>query len=340
MAEIEKFMNIAIGDIEKIMNIETGDIEKLMTIEVPASGALWLGDRAMAYGGDTGSGDPSQTAKVEYLSIAAFTSGSWADHTEMGTGREEHACVSSGTRGINAGGIRVVSSSGTRYDSIEYVTISTPTGQTSDFGDLTVVRTRIAGLTNGILGLFPGGGSDYDNDIEQITIASAGDASDVGDLAESDASGSAASNATRGLYKYNLYNWAANNVIEYITISSPSSTTDFGDLTDNRVPDCLEDSTRVWFMGGYSNGSTSAAIDYVTVASTANAGDWGDLNEAKHSGSGTSSNAGRGVYLKGKISSTFKKDSSYFSLASTGDATDSDVDAQYDGANLDALSGN
>ena len=338
MAEAEKIMNIAIADIEKIMNIETGDIEKIMNIEVPASGAAWLGDRAMAYGGDRGTGDPRQESNVEYISIAAFTSGSWADHTEMGLGAEELACISSGTRGINAGGIRVVSSSGTRFDSIEYVTISTTTSQTSDFGDLTVVKTRLAGLTNSILGLFLGGGSDYSNMIEQITIASTGDSTDVGDLTESDGSGSAASNATRGLYKYNLFDWVANNVIEYVTISSPSSTTDFGDLTDNRVTDCCEDSTRVWFMGGY--GDVSAAIDYVTVASTGNGADWGDLNEAKHSGSGTSSNAGRGVYLKGKISTTFKKDSSYFSLASTGDATDSDVDAQYNGSNLDALSGN
>ena len=339
MAEAEKVMGVSTDDIEKIMGVETGDIEKVMGVEVP-SGALWLGDRAMAYGGDTGAGDPRQTAEVEYISIAAFTSGSWADHTEMGLGAEELACISSGTRGINAGGIRVVSSSGTRFDSIEYVTISTPTGQTTDFGDLTVVKTRLAGLTNGTLGLFLGGGSDYSDMIEQITIASTGDSTDVGDLSENDGSGSAASNATRGLYKYNIFSWVANNVIEYVTISSPSSTTDFGNLTDVRVPDCLEDSTRVWFMGGYSDAGLSAAIDYVTVASTGDGADWGDLNEAKSSGSGTSSNAGRGVYLKGAIYPAFKKDSSYFSLASTGDATDSDVDAQYSGSNLDALSGN
>jgi len=339
VAEIEKFMNIAIGDIEKIMNIETGDIEKVMGVEVPASGAAWLGDRAMAYGGDRGSGNPPETANVEYLSIAAFTSGSWADHTEMGLGAELLACVSSGTRGINAGGNRTLTGTTTRFNTIEYVTISTTTSQTSDFGDLTAVRNGLTGLSNGTLGLFPSGGAEYDYDIEQITIASAANASDVGDLAESDSDGCAASNATRGLYKYHVYNWAYNNVIEYITISSPSSTTDFGDLTDNRVPDSCEDSTRVWFMGGLLVGAVRMAeIDYVTVATTGNGADWGDLNVAKSGGGGTSNNAGRGVYIKG-YSSSITRDSSYFSLASTGDATDTDVDSQYYGNSLDAVSG-
>ncbi len=47
MAEIEKFMNIAIGDIEKIMNIEKGDIEKIMGVEVPASMTSYQGNREL-----------------------------------------------------------------------------------------------------------------------------------------------------------------------------------------------------------------------------------------------------------------------------------------------------
>ena len=50
MAEIEKFMNIAIGDIEKIMNIEKGDIEKIMGVEVPASMTSYQGNRGVAIG--------------------------------------------------------------------------------------------------------------------------------------------------------------------------------------------------------------------------------------------------------------------------------------------------
>ena len=205
MAEAEKVMGVSADDIEKIMGVEKGDIEKIMGVEVP-SGAAWLGDRAMAYGGNTGTGNPPETAKVEYISIAAFTSGSWADHTEMGLGAEHHACVSSGTRGINAGGNRTVSGTTTRFDSIEYVTIGSTAGQTSDFGDLTAVRNGLTGLSNGTVGLFIAGGADYDTDIEHITIASTGNASDVGDLDESDSEGCAASNATKGLYKYNVYN--------------------------------------------------------------------------------------------------------------------------------------
>ena len=87
---------------------------------------------------------------------------------------------------------------------IEHVTIAS-TSNTTDFGDLTVARGRVGGLSNGTRGVF-GNGMLYaggnNNTLDYITIASTGDATDFGDAAlgtESEGSGTAASNGHGGI---------------------------------------------------------------------------------------------------------------------------------------------
>jgi hypothetical protein len=85
-------------------------------------------------------------------------------------------------------------------------------------------------------GIFGGGtnGVAAQNVIDYVTISSAGDASDFGDLNVTRYYLSATSNGTndRGIFgggsPSNL------NVIEYVTISTPGNATDFGDLTEAR----------------------------------------------------------------------------------------------------------
>jgi hypothetical protein len=55
----------------------------------------------------------------------------------------------SGTRGLFGGGN---DSGGNPVDVMQYITIET-TGNTTDFGDLTVTRTQAIGLSNGHGGL-------------------------------------------------------------------------------------------------------------------------------------------------------------------------------------------
>ena len=65
---------------------------------------------------------------------------------------------------------------------LEYVT-SASTGNTTDFGDLSTTRDRVAGTSDNTRGVYGGGaGSGYFNVIDYITIASTGNTTDFGDL--------------------------------------------------------------------------------------------------------------------------------------------------------------
>ena len=57
------------------------------------------------------------------------------------------------------------------------------TGNAQDFGDLTVARWALAGMSNSTRGTFAGGATPSDkNEIDFITIASTGNAADFGDI--------------------------------------------------------------------------------------------------------------------------------------------------------------
>ena len=82
-----------------------------------------------------------------------------------------------------------------------------------------------------------GGGyvSSASNTIDYITIPTAGNATDFGDLTRSVYTHDATSNATneRGLFAGGQEG-SASNTIDYITINSAGNATDFGDLTSSR----------------------------------------------------------------------------------------------------------
>ena len=71
------------------------------------------------------------------------------------------------------------------------------------------------------------------NVIQYITIASAGNAQDFGDLSTTSGRVAACASPTRGVFGH-VANASASTVMEYITIGSTGNTTDFGDLTSSR----------------------------------------------------------------------------------------------------------
>ena len=121
---------------------------------------------------------------------------------------------------------------------IQYGEIAT-NGNATDFGDLTVVRGWPTGVSNNTRGVFAGGfvytapASNYYNQMDYITIASTGNATDFGDLV-SNMRSSGTSNKTRAIFMGGDTG-SASNVIQYIAIASTSNTTDFGDLTEARL---------------------------------------------------------------------------------------------------------
>lgn len=120
---------------------------------------------------------------LDYITID--TTGNSTDFGDLLATRTAHGAAASSTRMLIGGG--AVGGSGSSYysNSIEYVTIDT-TGNSIDFGDLTKVRGKVVGTSNGTKAFFIGGQntvSPYtDSGIDVVTIATTGNATDHGDL--------------------------------------------------------------------------------------------------------------------------------------------------------------
>ena len=172
-------------------------------------------------------------------------------------------------------------------------------------------------------GLFAGGYNGARiNNIEYITIDTAGNAIDFGDLTARRNSAGALASEIRAVFaggdsRNDGYNEYA-NVMDYVTIATTGNALDFGDLTvgGRYCAGGVNNATRGIF-GGRDDGVGENIIDYITIASTGNAINFGDLSVNRTNCYGLSSTT-RGVFLSG--SSTNVMD--YVTIASTGNATD------------------
>ena len=117
----------------------------------------------------------------------------------------------------------------------DFVTISSK-GNAVRFGDLTKARGALTGGSNAVRGLFCGGTDRMPGDIgvmntiDYVTIASAGNATNFGELTVARGFGAATSTQTRGLIGGMRYQPAVNNVLDYISIQTGGAAIDFGDL--------------------------------------------------------------------------------------------------------------
>lgn len=169
---------------------------------------------------------------------------------------------------------------------IDYVTIATP-GNATDFGDLIRNGENVtSSVSNGSRGIWAGGSwrdsannTAYNNEIQYITIANTGNATDFGDLVRAGSSHGACSDETRGI-------WAARNVggteyneMDFVTLATTGNANDFGNLTSarNHACSCSNGITGVWAGGG----NFSNIIDCVRIATIGNATDFGDLTVAR-----------------------------------------------------------
>jgi hypothetical protein len=131
------------------------------------------------------------------------------------------------------------------------------------------------------------------NVLDYITIASAGNATDFGDMATAMSAGYGESSEARGVRHNGTTDGSTpSNVIEYITIASTGNAADFGDATVARFTGgnaASGDGLRGVAMGGQTDGSTNSEVmDYVTIASTGNATDFGNLTVARRLAAGFS----------------------------------------------------
>jgi hypothetical protein len=213
---------------------------------------------------------------------------------------------------------------------IDYINIST-TGNATDFGDLTLARDQRNGFSSSTRGIFFGGynnvngGIDDENVIDYVTIATAGNAIDFGDMATAQYHTAGLANETRGVTggAYRHATGSTRDEIEYITIASTGNTTSFGTLTAARYGGAgSASSTRGLFnMGAASGGGQQSNIDYITIATTGNATSFGNRTIASPYHMASSSST-RSLCYGGAASGGTVNVIDYVTIATTGNATD------------------
>jgi hypothetical protein len=226
-------------------------------------------------------------------------------------------------RGVFGSGSTPTSLSTTNID---FINIST-TGNAVNFGILTEAKRVAKGFSSSIRGIIAGGYRDapantYTNVIEYITIASAGNSIDFGDLQSTKGSGAAFSSSTRGIYAG--AGGPTTNVIDYVQISTIGNSLDFGDLIIARenINGCSSP-TRGICGGGSPSPSVPpmlSSIEFLTISSKGNANTFGNLTESRRN-SGSCSNSTRGIFAGGNTPTNVNT-IDYITIASVGNAQD------------------
>ena len=256
-----------------------------------------------AGGAGAGGGQAGDSDTIQYITYASTSN--TTDFGNLPHATHYLTSVSNNVRGVISKG---KSTNGTTNE-IEYVTIQS-TGNTTDFGDLTTARREI---TNGntsskTRGIFAGGranGAAPQNTIDYITMASAGNATDFGDMTTVRGRGAGSSSETRtvmaGGFTDNAGSTSASsttiNVIDYITTASTGNATDFGDLSATRegLASGSSSTTSVFGGGNTAGGNGINVIESITIASTSNTTDFGDLSANKTTLACCASHAPSGV---------------------------------------------
>ncbi len=181
--------------------------------------------------------------KIDYFSFASNENAT--DFGDLYNGDDWMGSVQDLTRALFCGG-DTAPSPYARSNVIQYITVAT-TGDSQDFGDLTVRRSSVGGVSNNSRGVIGGGNqygtgpapsSMFSNVIDYVTIANTGNATDFGDLTEarnymstSGASGEGGRGAWGGGHPGSSSGYGYTNTIDYVTIANTGNATDYGDLS-------------------------------------------------------------------------------------------------------------
>ena len=201
----------------------------------------------------------------------------------------------------SANGIRGIFGNGTGYDAV-IQSINIPTGgDTTQFGTLSqgLYMGGGAGGASPTRGFFFGGRlspSGVVNNIEFVTFASGGAATNFGDLTVARRAIAAVTNNTRAVSCSG--DTPATNTMDYITMASEGNATDFGDIGSNRVTAQsgagTSNNLRGVTMGGFNSPNQfSTTMEYVNIDTTGNSFDFGYLTSSRvYTGSCSDSHGG------------------------------------------------
>ena len=187
-------------------------------------------------------------------------------------------------------------------------------------------------LDGGARGVFGGsytygpGTRQLANTIDFITIPSAGNAIDFGDLTETRGTGGAGASRTRGVWCGGDINPSPNktsNVVDFVTISSTGNAADFGDLTQKGGHGIavMSNQTRICAAGRNAQPGVYDIIDFATIASTGNFIDFGDLGASVYGVSGAS-NGVRGIISNGDLGPNYDNTIRFITIPTKGNSTD------------------
>jgi len=191
--------------------------------------------------------------------------------------------------------------------------------------------TNSPDVSGGARGFMVGGGMNdgswnYFNTIDMMTIPTAGNATDFGDLTQSVREiGGASSSRTRAIRAGGTISPGTTDTIDYFTMSQQANAIDFGNLTAAHLgfgASTTGSETRGIFSFSMDNPrGVVATVEYVTIASTGNAKDFGDLTQARQTDQGSSSPT-RTIFAGGFAPSTRQNTIDYITTATTGNAQD------------------
>ena len=267
-----------------------------------------------------GNGGPV-VAGVSTVSTSAFM--------VMPIGNTEIRNAGSG-RGIIAGGAESLSSPYTISDRMQYITIST-TGNSIDFGNLSLARYYVRGTASSTRGIFAGGtypSPAVTNTIDYVTIASNGGASDFGDMSINRNGIAVFGNQTRGILAggFTTPTNTQTSLIEFVNIANVATTSDFGTLSEKReIMAGFASPTRGIIAGG-AQGATvtnlTADIQFVTLATGGDSQRFGELRRLRYRLPGAS-NSTRGLTFGGRYpGQTGIDEIDFITIATEGNAQD------------------
>ena len=235
---------------------------------------------------------PNVSNIIEFITM--MTQGNSTDFGDTSVAVYESGAASNNTRGLIAGGYDV--SPLNNVTNIDFVTIATQ-GNASDFGDLTLGRRGLQGCGSPTRSVFASGYQQPDtgtktDTIDYVTIGTAGNAQDFGNLTSSRWGTAACADSTRGVFFGGLTP-SSLNVIDFITIATTGNATDFGDLTAQASGRGSSTSNSIRGVYFHGIGSYINAIGFVTIQTTGDEVDFGDNTYPSHGqGSGSTAHGG------------------------------------------------
>ena len=185
------------------------------------------------------------------------------------------------------------------------------------------IHTFSPNLDGGARGFVMGGtysspGPGTHNEIRFITIPTAGNTTDFGNLTHTTRDGGSCASRTRGLYRFGTGPGDINDNVDFITMSSTGDAADFGEsMRVGTSSSSACSATRMVYGGASGPGQ----IDYLTIATTGNSIAFGDMT-VDRSSFAAASDCIRGVFMGGDGSPAQFDEIDYITIATQGNAVD------------------